>query len=101
MPKTSSASQRINIVLPKKTLAILDRVASKGKRSSFISTALLYYVDVCGKQNLRERLKQEALDNSERDLAIAAEWFPVEEEASGVAATPIPNRSRRRNTRRT
>ena len=32
-------------------------------------------------QSLRERLKQEALANAERDLQMAAEWFPLEEEA--------------------
>jgi hypothetical protein len=29
---------------------------------------------------LRERLKNEAIVNAERDLAIAAEWFALEEE---------------------
>ena len=29
---------------------------------------------------LRERLKHEAIINAERDLAIAAEWFVLEEE---------------------
>jgi CopG family transcriptional regulator / antitoxin EndoAI len=100
MRKTSGANQRINIVLPKETLAILDRVASKGKRSSFISRALLHYVDVFEKQNLRERLKQEAMDNSERDLAIAAEWFPVEEEAQMLASVPPPRRKNKGSKRR-
>jgi metal-responsive CopG/Arc/MetJ family transcriptional regulator len=99
MRKTSAANQRINIVLPRETLAILDRVATKGKRSSFISRALLHYVDVFGKQNLRERLKQEALDNSERDLEIAAEWFPIEEEAQ-VLASVAPRRKTKSSKRR-
>jgi hypothetical protein len=30
---------------------------------------------------LRERLKHEALANAERDIAMAAEWLPLEEEA--------------------
>ncbi len=99
MRKISNANQRINIVLPRDTLAILDRVASKGKRSSFISSAVLHYVDVCGKQNLRERLKQEAMLNSERDLAIAVEWFPIEEEAEAVASTLL-RRRKSKNPRR-
>jgi hypothetical protein len=99
MPKPSGSNQRINIVLPRETLAILDRVASKGKRSSFITRALLHYVGVYGKQNLRERLKQEAMDNSERDLAIAAEWFPIEEEAQKPASVP-PRRKSKSSKRR-
>jgi hypothetical protein len=79
---------------------ILDRVASKGKRSSFIARALLHYVDVIGKQNLRERLKQEALNNSERDLEIAAEWFPLEEEAQALASVPPPRRKVKRSKKR-
>jgi hypothetical protein len=41
-------SKRINIVLPDKTLAILDRVATKGKRSQFISRAVLHFIESQG-----------------------------------------------------
>jgi len=75
-------SKRINIVLPDKTMAMLDRVAAKGARSRFISRAVLHLIETEGKANLRERLKAEALANAGRDLAIAAEWFPLEEEAA-------------------
>lgn len=74
-------SKRINIVLPDKTVAVLERVAPKGARSRFIDRAAMHLVEAEGKQNLRARLKAEALANAERDLAIAAEWFPLEEEA--------------------
>lgn len=74
-------SKRINIVLPDKTVAVLDRVAAKGARSRFIDRAVMHLVEAEGKQNLRERLKAEALANAGRDLAIAVEWFPLEEEA--------------------
>ncbi|MEX2264298.1 MAG: hypothetical protein WD696_20255 [Bryobacteraceae bacterium] len=33
------------------------------------------------KTNLAERLKQGAVANAQRDLAIAQEWFPLDEEA--------------------
>jgi CopG family transcriptional regulator / antitoxin EndoAI len=100
MRKTSSSNQRINVVLPRETLAILDRVVPKGKRSGFISKALLHYVNVCGRQNRRQRLKQEALFNAERDLAIAAEWFPIEEEANASAST-LPHRRKSKSSKRT
>jgi CopG family transcriptional regulator/antitoxin EndoAI len=68
-------------MLPDSTLAVLDRVAPRGKRSGFISAAVLHYVKTRSKENLRERLKQEALANAARDLELARDWFPVEEEA--------------------
>jgi len=74
--------RRINIVLPERTLAVLDRVAARGLRSRFIDRAVMRLVEAEGRQNLRARLKAEALANAERDLTIAAEWFPLEEEAS-------------------
>ena len=74
-------NKRINIILPQTTVAVLDRVAAKGNRSALIDRAIKHYVKTEGQQNLRERLKQEAIVNSERDLQMAAEWFPLEEEA--------------------
>lgn len=74
-------SKRINVVLPDSTVAVLNRVAPKGNRSRLISQAVLHYVKTQSVQNLRERLKQGYLANAERDLQIAQEWFPLEEEA--------------------
>ena len=85
-------SKRINIVLPDKTLAVLDRVATKGKRSQFISRAVLHFIESQGKETLRERLKREALVNAQRDVEMAAEWFHLEEEASAMATYAPANR---------
>jgi CopG family transcriptional regulator/antitoxin EndoAI len=74
-------SKRINVVLPDSTVAVLNRVAPKGNRSRLISQAVLHYVKTQSVQNLRERLKQGYRANAERDLQIAQEWFPLEEEA--------------------
>jgi CopG family transcriptional regulator / antitoxin EndoAI len=74
-------SKRINIMLPEKTLAVLDRAASRGNRSSFVSRAVLHYVETQGKKSLREQLKTGYLANADENLKIAAEWFPLEEEA--------------------
>lgn len=74
-------SKRINVVLPDSTVAVLNRVAPKGNRSRLISQAVLHYVKTQSVQNLRERLKRGYLANAERDLQIAQEWFPLEEEA--------------------
>jgi len=74
-------NRRINIVLPERTVSVLDRVTTKGTRSRFIDQAVLHYVETQGKQSLREQLKAGYGANAERDLAMAAEWFPIEEEA--------------------
>lgn len=78
-------SKRINIILPDKTVAVLDRVTTKGNRSRFIDRAVRRLVETEGKANLRARLKDEAIANAEHDLAMAAEWFPLEEEAAQLA----------------
>ena len=78
-------NRRLNIVLPDRTVAILDRLTTRGSRSRFIDRAVMRLVEAEGKQNLRARLKAEALANAERDLAIAAEWFPLEGEAARIA----------------
>jgi CopG family transcriptional regulator/antitoxin EndoAI len=74
-------NKRINVILPATTVAVLDRVTIKGSRSALIDRAIRHYVETQSRQNLRERLKDEALANAERDLQMAAEWFPLEEEA--------------------
>jgi CopG family transcriptional regulator/antitoxin EndoAI len=74
-------SKRINIVLPDTTVRVLDRVAPKGDRSRFISQAVLHYVETVGKQSLKEQLGAGYRANAEESLAIAVEWFPIEEEA--------------------
>jgi len=74
-------SKRINVMLPDKTVAVLDRVTNKGSRSRFISRAVLHYIESQGRQNLREQLRDGYRANAQRDLEIAAEWFPLEEEA--------------------
>jgi len=80
-------SKRINIILPDKTVAVLDRVTTKGNRSRFIDRAVRQFVETEGKLNLRLRLKEEAIANADRDLAIATEWFPLEEEAVRLTET--------------
>ena len=87
-------SKRINIMLPDQTLAVLDKVASKGDRSRFVSEAVLHYVRIQGKRKLREQLKAGYQANAEENLKIAAEWFPLEEAAWPKPATRKPRRKK-------
>jgi CopG family transcriptional regulator / antitoxin EndoAI len=74
-------SKRINVILPESTLAVLDRLTSRGNRSRFISQAVLHLAQTKGKHALREQLKAGYKANAEDSLSMAVEWFPLEEEA--------------------
>lgn len=50
------------------------------KLESGILLKPLIQSDVLDSQSLRELLKEGAIEMSERDLQIAQEWFPLEEE---------------------
>jgi len=73
-------TKRINIVLPVETIEVLERAAPRGSRSRLISEAVIHYVTCRAKSNLADRLKQGAIANAQRDLAIAQEWFSLDEE---------------------
>lgn len=88
-------SQRINIMLPEETLAVLRRVAPRGSRSRFVSRAVLHYVETQGKESLREQLKAGYLANASENLKIAAEWFPREEEAWQMSRAGLKAKNRK------
>jgi len=58
-----------------------DRVTTKGNRSTLIDRAIRCYVKTRRQQNLRERLKQEALADTEWNLHMTVKWFPLEDES--------------------
>ena len=72
--------RRINITLPDSTVRLMERVASKGERSRLVDNALRQYLRGVTRKNLRQRLKEGAIRRSERDRALAEEWFSLEEE---------------------
>ena len=86
--------RRINIMLPERTLAVLDRVAPRGHRSRLVSDAILRYVESQGKQRLRQQLRAGYQANADENLRIAAEWFPLEEQAWRKAQVPKAKRKR-------
>ncbi|MBD2414271.1 hypothetical protein FACHB389_23235 [Nostoc calcicola FACHB-389] len=72
--------RRINITLPDETIELIDRVIEKGDRSRFINEAVQYYIAQKSLANLREQLKEGAIQRAERDLGLVEEWFDLEEE---------------------
>jgi CopG family transcriptional regulator/antitoxin EndoAI len=75
-----SVNRRINVSLSEETLKLLDRVAPKGDRSRLIDEAVRHYIGAQSRANLKKRLKEGAVRRAERDLALAEEWFALEEE---------------------
>lgn len=76
----TNAYKRINVTLPESTVEILESVADKGGRSTFINEAIKERARRMKRQDLRERLKEGAIVHRERDLQLAEEWFHLEEE---------------------
>lgn len=74
-------NRRINVILPESTVAVLAKIAPRGNRHRLIDRAIRQYVAARSRRRLRAELKREALANADRDLAMATEWFPLEEEA--------------------
>lgn len=72
--------RRLNITLPEDTIRLIDTVTEKGDRSRFINEAVQYYIKQKASNNLREQLKEGAIQNAERDLKLAEEWYDLEEE---------------------
>lgn len=73
--------KRINITLPSDTIQLIDRVAEKGDRSRFLDEAVRHFVKEAGKAKLKQLLKEGAIKRAERDLALAQEWFSIENES--------------------
>ena len=74
-------NKRINVTLPDATVALLDRVSKKGQRSNLIDAAIKHYVKDKGRAELRKKLAEGYQKRAQEDLKMAAEWFPLEEEA--------------------
>lgn len=74
-------SVRISIILREGTRQVLDRVTTKGNRSHLLADAVLHDVSTQGRIQLAERLEAGAITHADRDLGIAEEWFPLEEDA--------------------
>jgi len=77
-------NKRLNITLPEETVRLMDRVAGRGRRSSLIDRAVRRYVKEETRANVRKQLAASYKVNAELDLQLAADWFPLEEQASDL-----------------
>jgi CopG family transcriptional regulator / antitoxin EndoAI len=73
-------SQNISIHLPDDTLVEIDKLSPQGDLSLFISEAIQFYIRETKKKALRDLIEEGAIVRAERDLALAQEWFALDEE---------------------
>ena len=71
--------QRLNIMLPQKTIKLLNSVSKKGNRSLLIDEAVNFFVKEKSKADLRDLLREGAIKRSDRDLKLAREWSALED----------------------
>jgi CopG family transcriptional regulator / antitoxin EndoAI len=72
--------QQIKIVLPQKTIELIDSLAIQEDRDRLIDEAIKFYVIDLQKKSLQQQLREGAIHRSNRDLNLAEEWFNLEEE---------------------
>lgn len=72
--------KRVNIILPERTLNLIDRVAESGNRSRLIDEAIRFYIEQMTRSNLRQKLKEGALQRAEPNRKFSDKWFFMEEE---------------------
>jgi CopG family transcriptional regulator/antitoxin EndoAI len=73
--------RRLNVTLPEETVRLIDRTVRSGNRSSFIDEAVRYFVRAHGRAELKRLLEEGAERRAARDLAIAEDWFAVDQSA--------------------
>jgi len=73
-------TRRLYIILPERTVALIDRVAGKGQRSRLIDVAVHRYVEEESRANLRKQLREGARVRAERDVQLAEDWFALDDE---------------------
>ena len=88
-------SRRLNILLPERTVDLIDRVAGKGRRSALIDRAVVRYVQEESREGIREQLAAGARDRADRDLHLVEEWLPVEALSGGSVGMTGPMRGGR------
>jgi CopG family transcriptional regulator/antitoxin EndoAI len=76
----STTYQRVDVTLPKETVKLLGRIAKKGERSRLVDQAIRYFAKEMSRGNLRKQLREGAMVNASRDLNLAEEWFPLDDE---------------------
>lgn len=81
--------QQLQIVLPEDTIHLIDRLTKNNDspeeilrlRSDFINEAVKFYIAEKQRENLKQQLKEGAIQRAKRDLGLVEEWFELEEEA--------------------
>jgi hypothetical protein len=88
-------SKRINIILPDKTIAVLDRITTKGNNATLLTSHCGTSLSEQAKRTSVFGPKRKQIASADHHLALAAEWIPLEDESfCGVReAEPIWRRA--------
>jgi len=73
-------TRKITLTFPVDLLEKLRTMVPKRQRSKFIAEATRQAIVEKEREALREELKAGAIARAKEDLAMAEEWFPVEQE---------------------
>jgi len=79
--QNTQTAKRLNITISQDTWQKIKVVAPKMERSRFIDNALKVYLAKSKANDLKRKLKEEALGNKDKDLEIANEWFALDQES--------------------
>jgi CopG family transcriptional regulator / antitoxin EndoAI len=71
--------ERVNVMLPKNTLRLINKTTEKGGRSRFINEAICYYIKKTKQADIKKYLKEGAIENSKRDVSLTNDWFALED----------------------
>lgn len=75
--------RRINVSLPEKTIALIDRVTERGNRSHLIDQAVRRYLSATSRAKLRKLMKNRADRRAALNRQLAEDWLPLEEKVWG------------------
>lgn len=74
-------TEKITITLPSDLMAAVRAMAPARRQSQLIAEAIRTYIAEQQRQALRDRLMVGYQANADADIALAAEWEAVEDEA--------------------
>jgi len=73
--------KRLNITINESTWLELKKEIPRMQRSFFIDKALRAYLVNKKKNEIKEALVKEALENQDQDVEVANEWFEADQES--------------------
>jgi len=80
----STKLKRIGISIPDSTLMELKQLVPERKRSKYIAKAIEEKLKLEKREKLQEEMIKGYTENQNIDIALAEEWFHIEEEGASL-----------------